>query len=639
MATSYQVMVKIGLQNHVSPGLLTLSGQITGIQSQVQRLGNVFAQMMAGRMMADFGSKMVHGFKSAVTSAAELQRQMIGIQTVTKGTAQEMTRLEASIMKVTGVTTFSNVQIAEMAKLIATSSNFTAQQVTDLVPVIAKYADVQYIFKKTPPQQSALDAIRAAHLAQHYTPAELTKYLDLLTKTSFLTPGKMSEVITTLKYVQGLASGALGMNDQQIALLTALANRVGVAGAGARGGAQVANALMRTIPGVFGSGLLKGKSAEALAAMGFSDAQGHSTIFTGGKFDVAKFLGQLDKYETYEYKKYPEQIAREHIMRNLQHAFGAAARVITVLGKPEVWKQYHEMMIAYNNLPTTEAAQEKFAKESVWQQIINAETNFHSLLTLIGEKTLPEVSWAFSKLNGILGQIIEKLGKGDGSLSTGARVGIYTLGGLGLAIENFAKILEYSALIKYLGGFRAVLVLLVSPLRLVSTALIRIVGGGMISTLAGGITGVSTAASLASAPLWLVVGALGAITAAAYGIYKYTSKAPPPPGFHPEKPYDPNKPETVPPFMINPNPWTINPRQPVDPDTGRPISKLDRGTRYASYYARGGGTNYVQVHTQIKLNERVLAEAVTDHQVRGTDRALGTGYADMSYGAVPVALG
>ena len=611
MPTAYQVMVTIGLKNQVSPGLMTISGQLTGLSGQVQKIGNVFAQMMAGRMIENFGTKMVHGFKSAVSSAAELQRQMIGIQAVTKGSVGEMTRLEAAIMKVTGVTTFSNVQVAQMAKTLATSNKLTVSQITDLIPVFAKFADAQYVLKGMPPQQSVVEAVRLAHTAQHYTPAELTKYLDLLTRASLITPGSLTEVGHALKYSQGVGKTALGISDDQIVLMTALLNRMGFAGS--RGGTNLLAAMTRTIPGVFGSGLLRGKSAEALAAMGFIDESGHSTIFDKGKFSVEKWMMQLSTYLGREFATKSEAIARQDIMKNFQHAFGVqGGRIASLLSNPAALEQMKSLLQEFKMLPGNAEIQGKFADESVWQKAINAQTNMKSILTLLGEKTLPEVGKGLSFFNARLAELIEHLGKGGPEVSAQARLIVYTLGGLGGALVIFGKVLMGLALLKYLGGVTGALGLLAGTAGTVAAPVLAIVG----ALVALG------AAAVAIYSNWDKVQAKWRRDQAAFGNWWDQTKRDLGQTWH-----------TGPHRSGGPPDATIRGAHPDE------HSSLATGKSYASNYTRGGGSQSVQVHSTINIDGRKVAEAVTDHQVKESSRALGGGYPDYTYGAPTVGLG
>jgi hypothetical protein len=64
---------------------------------------------------------------------------MIGIQIATHGTTQQMDSLRMSIEKASSSTVFSAVDVAKMAKSVATSNTFTAPQLQALMPTIAKF--------------------------------------------------------------------------------------------------------------------------------------------------------------------------------------------------------------------------------------------------------------------------------------------------------------------------------------------------------------------------------------------------------------------------------------------------------------------------------------------------------------------
>jgi hypothetical protein len=120
--------------------------------------------------------------------------------------------------------------------------------------------------KETPYSSSVVDAVKMMHLAQKYSPSNVEPYFDAITKASFMMPGGVGELRSALSYYQPMGKAALGVDDQNSIMLVALLSRLGLSGS--RGGTNLLAAMTRTIPGVFGSGLLKGKSHEALADMG-----------------------------------------------------------------------------------------------------------------------------------------------------------------------------------------------------------------------------------------------------------------------------------------------------------------------------------------------------------------------------------
>ena len=254
----------------------------------------------------------------------------------------------------------------------------------------------------------------------------MTQYANLLTKASLIVPGSVSEVVRGLAYFQGIAKTALGSSDEQNVLAVALANRLGFPGT--RGGTNLAAAFTRTIPGVFGSGLLKGHSHEALSNMGMIDAQGHAKVFKDGKFDVATWMGLTADYVAKEFASHPEAIARQDIMRNFQWGYGTrGSRVPSIMGSPQAIEQWKQLAAQFSEYGGFESMQAKFADESVAQQYLNAKTNFASAMTEIGITLLPTASAALKKLNVHLQTMIEWISKNpekvkEYALSPGERV-------------------------------------------------------------------------------------------------------------------------------------------------------------------------------------------------------------------------
>ena len=325
-----------------------------------------------------------------------------------------------------------------MAKQIATGTGLGAQQVQSILPAYVKYADVQLLMKGAPYEQSVRDAIMAAHGAQHYDAQSLTQYLNLINKASLMIPGSTTEIVRGLAYSQGIAKTALGSSDEQNILMIALLNRMGFPGT--RGGTNVSAAMTRSIPGVFGSGLLRGKSHEALAAMGMIDAKGHAKVFTDGKFDTLKWAGLLSDYVTREYASHPEAIARQDIMKNFQRAFGTiGARAVSLLSSPQAIEQMRTMGAQMQQFGGFEGMQQIFKDESVAQQYQNAMTNMQSAMVELGLTLLPTVTKALNKFNSYMGELIDWMMKNPGQVKQYAKdVAYFAAALLGLGAVSVA---------------------------------------------------------------------------------------------------------------------------------------------------------------------------------------------------------
>jgi TP901 family phage tail tape measure protein len=387
--------------------------------------------------------------KDMISDAAKLQKEMIGIGLGARGSAADLTALRGVIEDVAGKTMFSSVDVAKMGKQLATGTGWNRQQVAADLPIFAQFADAQQIMKGTSYTESTKTGIQLAHLAGYSKPEDISKYLDLLTKASFTIPGGLGEIAHSLKYSQN-ALKTLGLSDDQSILLNATLNRMGLSGS--RGGTTAIAALTRSIPGIFGSGLLKGKSAEALQAMGMADAGGHSTVFSNGKFDTLLFMKRLADYEQSEFASHPEAIARQNILKNLQRAGGVnGARGMELLASPAAVAALQSVQQSLDKGAGTAAVQQTFADQSVLQQFNNAKTNFTTLMSELGYTLLPTVSQGLKGFNTGIQKLIELVrnhpniaagalyaGVGAaGILGAGAalNMGRFALGGFGLFRE------------------------------------------------------------------------------------------------------------------------------------------------------------------------------------------------------------
>jgi hypothetical protein len=410
MFENYSVAVKISLVNHVSAGLLLLTNQFASTDAAAaklqKRMDSIKGMAKGGAYLLGGAGALAAPFIFAIDKAAELQKQMIAIQLATRGSVGEMDKMRAAVEGIAAQTIFSNIDVAKMGKLIATGTGLGANQVTSLLPVFGKFADVQSLMKGTPFEQSTNTLVRLAHLAGHFDAPGLSKYADLLTKASLIVPGGLGEVAGALQYSQGVAKTALGVDDENSVLLVSLLNRLGLKGS--RGGTNAIAAMTRTIPGIFGSGLLKGKSNEALLAMGMTDSGGHSKVFKDGKFDVVTWMGLMGEYVQKEFASHPEATARQDIMKNFQHAFGVqGSRVATLFSSPQAIEQFRAIGKSFSEAGGAESMQKEFADQSVAQQWINAKTNFISAMTELGITLLPMASRALKALNAQMGSLIQ----------------------------------------------------------------------------------------------------------------------------------------------------------------------------------------------------------------------------------------
>lgn len=408
MIEDYTVAVKVKLFNEVSGGLMLMSRQFEGLTDKAlvfqSHLTKIKSLMTTGFGMIGAGGALASPFVYAIAKAAELQKQMIGIQIATHGTTQQMDAMRAVMERASSNTMFSTLDVANMAKIIATANSFNAGQVTSVLPEYAKFADVQLLLKGTDYKTSVSEAVKLAHQAKIYDPAGLAKYLDTLSKASLLSSGNISELGHALKYSQSMGQSILGIDPNQMVILAAFANRLGLSGS--RGGTNMIDALGRSIPGVFGSGLLKGKSYEALSAMGMVDSKGYSKFFTDGKFDPFSFIQGVAHYATTEMEKDPKH-GRQEIYKNLVHALGVqGSRFAALLTSPQALEMLQQMEKQFETSASNSGIQDKYVTGSVSQQFQTSLTNFQNAMIELGWNLLPLATHALNDINHELGILI-----------------------------------------------------------------------------------------------------------------------------------------------------------------------------------------------------------------------------------------
>jgi hypothetical protein len=613
MFENYSVAVKISLVNHVSAGLLLLTQQFASTDAAAaklqKRMDSIKGMAKGGAYLLGGAGALAAPFIFAIDKAAELQKQMIAIQLATRGSVGEMDKMRGAIEGIAAQTIFSNIDVAKMGKLIATGTGLKADQVTSLLPTFGKFADVQSLMKGTPFEQSTNTLVRLAHLAGHFDAPGLSKYADLLTKASLIVPGGLGEVAGALQYSQGVAKTALGVDDNNAVLLVSLLNRLGLKGS--RGGTNAIAAMTRTIPGIFGSGLLKGKSNEALLAMGMTDPQGHSKVFKDGKFDVVTWMGLMGEYVQKEFASHPEAIARQDIMKNFQHAFGVqGSRVATLFSSPQAIEQFRLIGKSFSEAGGAGSMQKTFADQSVAQQWTNAKTNFISALTELGMTLLPMASNALKLLNTEMGAVVQWITKH----------------------QHATKILAVSFLsLSAAMAFGGTVLLLTAAFRGLWLVLQfgTLGGAGQLLGLAKGFTAIGGGLGSLIGLLGKA-GLAGAAAAAGFGIGKLINSLGPDGdlgGWIGSRLYD----------LTHPNEGA--------PDAHGFVPRR-KGGGSADHWADDAGSPFVKpgsgrpvtVHTQINMDGRKVADAVTSHQARSLSAPLGGANFDGSLTPATVVL-
>jgi hypothetical protein len=603
--------VRLSLVNELSAPLALIARHLFTTEEAAKKLQNRLASIrslfLGSTALMGTGAVLAAPLLFAIDKAAELQKQLIAVQIATRGSADEMTRMRSAIEAIAGQTIFSNIDVAKMAKLVATGTGFGAGQVSSLLPVFARFADVQTLMKGTAFEESVTNLVRLAHTAQHYDVAGLAKYADLLTKASFIIPGGLGEVGHALKYSQGMAKTALGVDDENMVLLTALLNRLGLSGS--RGGTNLIAAMSRTIPGVFGSGLLRGKSHEALLAMGMTDAAGHAKVFMGGKFDPVTWMGLMSEYVQREFARHPEAVARQDIMKNFQHAYGVqGSRVASLLGSPQALEQWRMIAETFSQYGGVQGIQQTFANQSVAQQYMNAKTNFISAMTELGVTLLPTATKVLKEFNTYMQQLIDWITKNPAKVKEYAtNIGYFAIALVGLgAIGNVTA--GIIGLTTVLGGLGRATVLANAALAAGAA------GGGLLGSLAlftrglGGLGLALGAGYAAGSVIYSLTAGTKAMDLFGEGIARLLA------------------------LLGSQDAQDALDRMKYGPGT-------DSWKNRRGMIARGTPSpSPTVVHTQVNLDGRKIADVVTKHQVRAANAPqAGPGFVDPRSALTPAA--
>lgn len=449
----YKVAVKLTLVNEMSVGLLAISSQFKVLGKYADafslKLKGIQSSFMTGGKMMTAGFALAAPFIYAISKAAELQKQMIGIQIATHGTTEEMNRMRLAVETASVPTQFSAITVAQIAKQVSTSNSFNANQLTNLLPAIAKFADVQSLLKNTDPMSSATDAVKLMHLAQKYAPKDVEPYFDMITKTSLMMPGGVGELRSALSYFQPMGKSALGVGDKDSLMLVALLSRLGLSGS--RGGTNLLAAMTRTIPGIFGSGLMHGKSHEALSDLGFIDKSGHSIFMEKGKFNSQEWVQALSATAARFIKEDPIH-GRERFMIDYQHAFGTqGGRAAGLFSSAGAVDQLASMNSDFEQLANMGAIQDKYVKSSVSQQFTSAMTNFQNAMIELGTTLLPATSKGLTELNNHLKPMIEWMQSHQNDVKAIAKDFLYLAGIMGAGGVLYMAMAAFTALTSPIG--------------------------------------------------------------------------------------------------------------------------------------------------------------------------------------------
>lgn len=391
------------------------------LEAANQRMGQM-AGFAAGAVALMSGAFIYEG----VRSAGELQRAMIAVQNATGATGASLQALQSLVISTSGATAQSANTIAEEMAMAARSGLNNVSQLTQLFPLMARFADVQFL---SPQHEDPVEAIRSAvqiaHYLKAYTPATLAPILELVNKTMQMQPEDLGKIVRQGKYFMPLASD-LGMSPKDIFTVTAMMGQTGFLLG--RGGTSIENFLAGMLkgPNIITAHMQK-KQSDALIDLGLMSKSGHMNFFGGGKFHAIDALRQLQSRE----KQFGEGGAIR-VAGDLLAAFGKqASQFLLTISDPIVAARMKQIEAQFNKLPSIQQMFDRYIGSFMggWQQMT---TNFRNIAIEIFLPILPYLTTGMKSVSAVLMQLSHFLDT-------------HPKAGLGIAIGAFATMVVAAA--------------------------------------------------------------------------------------------------------------------------------------------------------------------------------------------------
>jgi TP901 family phage tail tape measure protein len=336
------------------------------------------------------GEAATAGVVYSIAKAAQMQQDMFVVGLKTGASQAMLSSLTQEIEQTAAITSFSPQQGAGIAKILATSTSLTTPQIQNILGAVMRFADVQRLLGKTEnPYESAGMAVDISHLFGLYTDQEIDPFLAKLSAVSAQIRQPTSALENALKYEAGTGN-QLGVDKfTQLYYLAALA-RLGISGTAA--GRGLADFWNRTMPGIFGSGLLTGKSGKALNDIGFVGAGGINNAFVNGNFSPDKARQILVDYNQRLITQDKGDMGKVRVQeaKDFQQAFGTiGGRIAKYVMTGQMGTALQQIEQSSAGMPTTQEMQEMSMNTLTIQKWRRTESLMDALATTIGTKLLP----------------------------------------------------------------------------------------------------------------------------------------------------------------------------------------------------------------------------------------------------------
>jgi hypothetical protein len=254
--------------------------------------------LLGGLAAGYAGSALLSGVRQGISSASEMQMAETTIGIATGASRKDLEGLRTLAFDIADQTAQSATDAMKNIAILASSGLNSPEQLRQLAPGIAQFADVQYYTKKTPFEESARQGVQLAHLFGALTADKMKPILEHLTQISFAMPDSLNKFLTQATYYEPVFRG-LGVKNADALEAGAIMDRAGL-GRG-KGGTALQNLILNEMNSLALTSHVQGKRGKALHELGLTDSTGASNFYKWNvadkrnEFDILGALKQIDK--------------------------------------------------------------------------------------------------------------------------------------------------------------------------------------------------------------------------------------------------------------------------------------------------------------------------------------------------------
>lgn len=438
---TFEASIILSLSDRVSAGLGAIAMSMTRTQTAADalqsRMNKIHSTFQRGLVMVSAGAAIAAPLVFATKAAMDLQTAMGRVQIATGASNEQMQELNETLTKTANATgIFSKPKLASFAADMYSSGIRQMDQINAMLPQMAKAADLMQIIShgKISAEDSAHTLVALSHQFGAYTQDKMAPIITAAVAIAPALPGGLKTLGGMGSYVNTQGFRNLHIEPQELmALQAAVATTSGGKGTGrgAFSGSNLINALQRSMPGVFGSGLLSGKSAFSAEVMGLAKG-GVSQIFKDGKLNLQALFDKLTAFESLPAKQIAKNMmdhagmlgkkAEEEraFLRNfladknapkaqlvtslLKNEYGSASGIAQLFGDKGFLVLLKSIQDSIKNAKSIDEMQAQ-AMEMLEPQLKRLQTNFTTLAATVGTQMLPVLTKVVTKMGDILDKV------------------------------------------------------------------------------------------------------------------------------------------------------------------------------------------------------------------------------------------